>query len=124
MLGNRHIAGCHNQRDGGGDVETVLTIAAGAADVDCARRSGDPLHPGAHRQDGSGHFFSGFAAISQVNQSCSDDLVRHVAIEHSPEQRLSFSLVHAITRGVIPHSWRKLASIAWPCSVAMLSGWN
>gem|GEM_PF-4451880 len=31
---------------------------------------------------------------------------------------------HARSRGVRPQMRRKFASIAWPCSVAMLSGWN
>ena len=31
---------------------------------------------------------------------------------------------HARTFGSIPAIRRKLASISWPCSVAMLSGWN
>src|SRR3546814_14795981 len=73
---------------------------------------------------------------------CSSDLdlfVAAAAVEHRRERRLRLVMVeeeggigkgaeaaHAACRSVTgrPAMRRKLASIAWPCSVAMLSGWN
>ena len=126
VFGHRHVAGSNHQRDRGRNIERMLPVAAGAADVDCAFGCSDPLHPGAHGQDCPGDLGRSFAAVGQFNQDFADWVVAQLAIEHAPEQRLRLGQrqAHASSLTGIPQIRRKFASIAWPCSVAMLSGWN
>ena len=77
VLGDRNPASRDDDRHGGGDVEAVLAVAAGAADVDGACRapqSGSSAR--ASRCGGAGDFDGGFAALGERDQECGDFRVR------------------------------------------------
>ena len=124
VLGDRYPAGRDDQRDGGRNVEAVLPVTPGAADVDCAIGGGNTLHPRAHGPDCPGDLGRALAAFGQFDQGSGNRLVRDLPVEDPAEQVFGFIQGHARTLGSTPAIRRKLASIAWPCSVAMLSGWN
>ena len=127
-------AGGDDQADRGRDVERVMPVAAGAADVDRALGRVDRDQPCAQRARRAGDFVGGFAAFGQFGEEAGDLVLAHLAVEQRAED--SFGLcfaemrfgrgqcLHAGTCASIPHRPRKFASSAWPCSVAMISGWN
>ena len=63
VLGDRHAAGRDDQRHRGRDVERVMAVAAGAADVDRTGAGRDRDHPFAQRARRLGDLDAGFAAI-------------------------------------------------------------
>src|SRR5690606_26037145 len=134
VLGDRHAAGGNDQRNGGRDIERVVAVPAGAADVDRVGGRFDGDQPGAHRACGAGDFGSGLAAVGQFGEETGDVLVRQGPVEHRAEGGFGFAfLERMIDRGKPGHAsalagmsqiFMKLASRSCPCSVAMLSGWN
>ena len=129
--------GGDDQADRGRDVERVVAVAAGAADVDRAGRGVDRDQAFAQRPRGLGDLDAGLAAERQRDQEVGDRFLAGAAVEDVGE-RLRRAFVRQRRRRVgeegerghaaplvrMPASVRKLASSAWPCSVAMLSGWN
>ena len=82
MLGQFHPAGRDDQRNGGGDVEAVHAIAAGAAHIQ--RIGGTERHDGAGAQ-GTGRgddFASGFATIRHGGEESAERIIVHLAIEN------------------------------------------
>ncbi|PAV92822.1 hypothetical protein WR25_05073 [Diploscapter pachys] len=137
VLGDRYAAGRDDQRDGGRDVERMMPVTARAADVDRAIGSGDRDQAGTQGTGGLGDFDAGFAAIGQSEQEVADRLCRDARVEDIGKRlRRAFARQrgrwigkqddagHGRSRTGMPAIVRKLASMAWPCSVAMLSGWN
>src|SRR5690606_9209774 len=139
VLCDRYLARRHDNRDTGRDVQRVVTIAPGAADVDRASGGIDRDHPIAHRLRRGGDFDHCFAAVGQRREEGRHLFVTAAAIEHRLERMRCLlgiekrarvgegaEAAHAARRSATgnPAIRRKLASIAWPCSVAMLSGWN
>lgn len=117
----------------------MMPVAPGAAYVDRAGRGIDRNQPVAHRLRRGGDFDHRFAAVRERGQEFDDILVAGAAVEHRREgigRLVMFEqpggigkrteTAHAAFRSPTgnPAIFRKLASIAWPCSVAMLSGWN
>ena len=111
VLGDRHAAGRHHQRHGGGHVESVLPIAARAAHVDGARRGLDGDQPGSHRARRAGDLRCRLAAIGQRGEQVRDLRVRQLAIQHPAEQRLGLRLGHCPGHLVVSS---QLASRSWP----------
>ncbi len=124
VLGNRNPAGRDDQGHCSRNIDAVLTVTACAAHVNRAFRGRNAFHPGAHGFDSPGDFFRCLAAIGNFDEQGGNFLVRDQPVENSPEQFFGFVQVHAIAFGSSPAIPRKLASISWPCSVAMDSGWN
>ena len=85
MLGDRHAGGRDHQADGGRDVERMMAVAAGAADVDRAVGRVDRDHPGAHRTGGGGDLRRGLAAPRHGDEEAGDRLVRQVGVEQQVE---------------------------------------
>ena len=114
-----------------------MPVAPGAADVDGAGGRIDRDQAGAERACGLGDLDRGLATLGQPDQEGCDRLVGRMAVQHVRE-RPARGLARQWRGGVgqqrdrghasaftgTPAIVRKLASIAWPCSVAMLSGWN
>ena len=138
VLGHRLAAGGDDDGHGGGDVEGVHARGSGAAgtagieQVTGVRVDGGGS--GAHGAGGACHDFGRFAADGQAHQQgaglCRRRLASHDGREHLLRLALAqrrASLDHA--QGVLhgrahARNCRKLASILWPCSVRMDSGWN
>src|SRR5581483_5233417 len=124
---------------------------AGADHVDRVGRGLDLEHFRPHRRDGAGDLVDGLAADAQRHQEAADLRRRRVArhddaerlLGLGPRQRLSRRslgderlevglrlLAHAGTRSRRLRAFqaaaisRKLPRMRWPCSEAMLSGWN
>ena len=85
MFGDRHASGSDHQRHGGRDVERMMAIAAGAADIDRARGCGDRDHAGAHGAGGGGDFDRGFPAVAHCDQEGGDVRFGQVGIEQQVE---------------------------------------
>src|SRR3546814_3231144 len=139
MLCDRDLTCCNDDRHRGRDVERVVPVAAGAADVDRPFGRLDRDQPVAHRLRRGGDLDHRLAAVGESGEESGELFVAAAAVEHRRERRLRLVMVeeeggigkgaeaaHAACRSVTgrPAMRRKLASIAWPCSVAMLSGWN
>ncbi len=132
VLGHRHARCGDHQANGGRDVERVVAVAAGAAAIHGILRRSDRHEPGAQGPRGPGDLVAGFAALGHRDQKNGHVVVRDFAIEDPAEHFFRFALaqprfgvgklLHAGPFASIPHMRRKLASSAWPCSVAMLSG--
>ena len=94
VLGDRHAAGGDDQRDRGRDVERVVPVAAGAADVDRVGGRGDRDQPRAHRPRGAGDLGARSRRGRTARRgSAAIVLVRRLAVEHRAERRLGLGLV-------------------------------
>ena len=153
VLDHGHACAGQQQRGGGGDVERALVVAARAGGVDRIGRRFDPQHLLAHDPRRAGDLVDGLAAHAQRHQegarlggrgvSRHQDLesglglrlpklraVRHARQDgsqiaaHAANTRRSGSGFGAPAGGRPDTEVRKLASSRWPCSEAMLSGWN
>ena len=146
-------AGDHEGR-AGRNVVGSGRIATSADHVDRARGRVDPRHLGTHRRHGAGDLIDGLArtrsAISNPPICDGVDLARHHALEGgcgtlrasavAPVATWPMSALSSNIKGLCgPHAAprtgrqaafhraamsRKFFKIEWPCSEAMLSGWN
>src|SRR5262249_37996462 len=125
-----------------GDIERAAVVAAGAAGVDRAGRRLDLHHLGPHGAHGAGQLRHRLAAHAQRHKEAADlrrrriaghqdveGLRRLVLVEGAPggdgsEQRLEVGHATALLGAFSPASRRKFPRRRWPCSEAMLSGWN
>src|SRR5205814_1090682 len=119
-------------RGGGGDVERMHAVAAGAGRVDeifAPRDDGE--HVLAHRLRAACDLVRGLAFVAQRDEEARDLLVRRVAahdLVHRPA-RLGAGEVVTVAQpddGVVDHSRpsRKLRASAGPSGVSTDSGWN
>src|SRR3546814_15868227 len=129
----RDAASRHHQRGGGRDVERVVAVPTRAADGDGVFRGVDGDHASAHRARRSGNLAGILSPIGEGDEEFCNRLLRHSAIENGPESGFCLGLFdrvqgigqdHASVLASMPPNPSKLASMACPCSVAMLSGWN
>src|SRR5690606_4935246 len=112
--------------------EGVMAVTPGAATVDGIIRRRDRDHSRTKRAGRAGDLVGGLAALGDLDQEAGDFLLTRFAVEDPAEDFLGFGFgemgfrlgerLHAGTLVSIPQIARKLASSAWPCSVAMLSG--
>ncbi len=96
VLSHGDAASRDDEADGGGNVERVVSVTAGAADVDGVGRRGDRDHAGAHRPRGSGDFAGGFAPVGQGDEELRDLLVGHLAIEDGGEGQFRFGFFERV----------------------------
>ena len=115
-----------------------MPVAPGAADVDRGLGRGDGNEPRPQGPRRARDLVRRLAARGEGNEEVCDLVFRRRAIEQRAERRFGLGLGegggdvgeggHAVSlagrTGSNPHTAKKLASRAWPCSVAMLSGWN
>src|SRR6185369_10370168 len=134
MLGDRHAAGRDDDGDGGRDVERMEAIAPGAAHVDGIFGSVDRDHPRAHRPRGGGDFDGCLAPVAELGEKVRGVGVAGASVEDGGKGDIGLRFIqrgrrvgqatHDVGLGRSPAIFMKLASISWPYSVAMLSGWN
>jgi hypothetical protein len=133
VLGHPRARRRGDEGGGGGDVEGVRQVAAGAAGVDQPLVA--HLHPPravAQGERGAGDLIGGLALHSQRDQEGRDQRVGRAAFE-DPVDRLH----HFVAREVLSfdraadrilevhaRTSRKLRSSVWPSGVRMDSGWN
>lgn len=111
-----------------------MAVAACSANIDGIRGCVHRYKTSPHGSRRAGDFRSGLSTIRKLDEETGDFLIRNMAVEHGAKGGFCFILgkwrrnrrqgAHARERASIPQISRKLASMAWPCSVAMLSGWN
>ena len=120
----------------GRDVVGAGRVAARSDNINRVSGCRHPQHPLAHHLDGPGDFIHGFAAHTKRHEEARNlrwrGLTGHEHVEGRfcllPRERLAvgglgdqgFELAHRFT----PARSRKLRRTSWPCSDAMLSGWN
>ncbi len=125
MLCDRNLARRNNNGDSGRHIQAVAAVAARAAYVNGGGRRIDAPHARAHGLRRAGNFIGRFPPVCQFDQSGANGIIAQRAVQYLAEQRLGLIAGHAhglrsVT--VRPATRMKLASIAWPCWVAMLSG--
>ena len=114
-----------------------MAVSPCAAHIDCPVWGMDRYHARAQFLGRSRNLDAGFAAFAQPREEACNVLIRHAEVQNGGEGQPGsvlfkrFARVGQLERGSharsftrIPARAMKLASIAWPCSVAMLSGWN
>src|ERR1019366_2088987 len=124
-------------------------VAAGAANVDRAFGGVDRGHASPHRTDGAGDLGHGLTADAHGHQQGADLRGRGFAGHDDGERGFGLVSGKRLPAGEFPECRfqvlrhgvradqaaragalekramaRKLARIRWPCSLAMLSGWN
>ena len=91
MLGHEATSGRHHEGGGGGDVEQVGAVAAGADNVyQRLRVHGDPGGQLAHHLGGAGDFIDGFAFQAQTHEKRADLSVRGLAVHDDAHHVLHF----------------------------------
>ena len=125
MLGHWHPAGRHHNSHCGGNIQRVLAIAAGSADIHRVFGCRNCVHVFAKGRCSNSNGGREVLRLVGEEQPVTGLIRRHVLIEqiHKAEDQLvERELTHTLASGSMPQIRRKLASMAWPCSVAMLSG--
>ena len=135
VLGDARPGCGSNEGSGGRNVEGVRGVAAGAAGVDqvrvvLRRHLGGEF---AHHLRGGGDLADGFLLYPEARDDAGDLHRREFAAHDLAHQRQhlvveDFALLDQPGERLLRRDhrvpFRKFASMAWPCSVRMDSGWN
>ena len=85
VLGDRHAARRDDDRDRSRNIQRMVAIATGAADIDRAMRRVDRDEPGAECLCGLGNLDAGLAAVAERDQEFGDRLFRGFRVENVGE---------------------------------------
>ena len=143
VLGHRHARRRRHQGGAGGDIEGARSIAAGAASVDGAIGCVDFDRLGPHHPGGADDLVDGLATDPESHEESAHLRRRRLARHDDLERLFGLDLAHASAVGDESQQFlelvgfsahaaspprrarpRKFLSTRWPCSEAMLSGWN
>src|SRR5687768_15221995 len=136
MLGDPEAGACGDEGRTSRDIVGARSIAAGADNVDGIGGRLHGRHLLAHDLDGAGDLIDRLAAHPERHEEAPDlrrrGFARHQHVEGRPrlvarQGRAACRLGNEgfeVRHVSAPACWRKFFNRAWPCSEAMLSGWN